>query len=196
MNIGCAAHEFRSLANGNHLLFADPVQSGFDRTGLATFGANQNIPGCEIGEIDPADIRRSRRGHRRCSERRICLDFSAGSDVGVPISGFRIQPVRGQLPALRRWRKRDRVGPRADRSANLDGGRRERESGLARLAGRVRCYSCSRASRPGREFVQRWRRHGRYRLRPHAGRRIRLSQAPAHARQNRPTRRCRPPLES
>ncbi len=46
-------HELRYLPNGDYLMIADPVRTGVDLTGLGTFGANEDIMGCVIQEVDP-----------------------------------------------------------------------------------------------------------------------------------------------
>ena len=47
-------HELRHLDNGDYLVFTDPVTSGVNLTGLGTFGANENMAGCGIQEINPS----------------------------------------------------------------------------------------------------------------------------------------------
>jgi hypothetical protein len=46
-------HELRELPNGDRMLFAYPLVSGVDLTGLESFGANQTIADCVIQEVDP-----------------------------------------------------------------------------------------------------------------------------------------------
>jgi hypothetical protein len=47
-------HELRLLANGDYLLFASPVTTGVDLTGLGTYGAGENILNGVIQEVTPA----------------------------------------------------------------------------------------------------------------------------------------------
>lgn len=47
-------HELRRLGNGDFLLFASPVVTGVDLTGLADFGANQDMLNCVVQEVSPA----------------------------------------------------------------------------------------------------------------------------------------------
>ncbi len=49
------AHEFRTLPNGDHLLFTTPAQTGVDLTGLNALGNNETIMGCIIQEIDASN---------------------------------------------------------------------------------------------------------------------------------------------
>ena len=46
-------HELRVLSNGDYLLFADPVTTGVNLTGLGSFGANESMLECDIQEVDP-----------------------------------------------------------------------------------------------------------------------------------------------
>ncbi len=46
-------HELRYLPNGDYLVFAAPITTGVDLTGLASFGPSENIVGCDIQEVDP-----------------------------------------------------------------------------------------------------------------------------------------------
>jgi len=45
-------HEIRFLANGDYLIFADPIEQHVDLTGLNTYGADENIADCQIQEIN------------------------------------------------------------------------------------------------------------------------------------------------
>ncbi len=47
-------HEMRLLANGDYLVFADPIIRGVDLTGLSTFGPQEDMVGCLIQELTPA----------------------------------------------------------------------------------------------------------------------------------------------
>ena len=47
-------HELQTLPNGDRLIFATPVRSGFDLRGLQSFGANSSILDCQIQELDSA----------------------------------------------------------------------------------------------------------------------------------------------
>jgi hypothetical protein len=49
-------HELRVLPNGNHLLFAYPVENHINLTGLQAFGSDENMADCEIQEIDPSGL--------------------------------------------------------------------------------------------------------------------------------------------
>ncbi len=46
------AHELRTLANGDHLLFTYPIESNVDLTGLSSFSSSENMADCEIEEVD------------------------------------------------------------------------------------------------------------------------------------------------
>jgi hypothetical protein len=46
-------HELRRLANGDYLVFASPVVTGVDLTGLDHYGSNEDILNCVIQEITP-----------------------------------------------------------------------------------------------------------------------------------------------
>ncbi len=46
-------HELRVLPNGDYLVIAAPIARGVDLTGLGSFGANENMTGCDIQEVDP-----------------------------------------------------------------------------------------------------------------------------------------------
>lgn len=47
-------HEFRRLANGDYLLFASPVTTGVDLTGLSNYGASEDILNGVIQEVTPS----------------------------------------------------------------------------------------------------------------------------------------------
>jgi hypothetical protein len=47
-------HELQALANGDHLLFTYPIESGVDLSGLQSFGTNETMAACEIQEVDLA----------------------------------------------------------------------------------------------------------------------------------------------
>ncbi len=47
-------HELRALPNGDYLVLVAPVIIGVDLAGLGTFGASEDILGCEVEEISPA----------------------------------------------------------------------------------------------------------------------------------------------
>ncbi len=49
------AHELRTLANGDHLLFTYPIESNVDLAGLSNFSASENIADCEIEEVDSSN---------------------------------------------------------------------------------------------------------------------------------------------
>ena len=46
-------HDLRVMPNGDYLVFADPVVTGVDLTGLSTFGPEEDVVGCVIQEISP-----------------------------------------------------------------------------------------------------------------------------------------------
>ncbi len=46
-------HELRLLPNDDYLIFAAPILTGVDLTGLSTFGASEDMIGCVIQEVDP-----------------------------------------------------------------------------------------------------------------------------------------------
>jgi hypothetical protein len=46
-------HELRRLANGDYLVFASPVVTGVDLTGLNSYGADEDILNCVIQEVTP-----------------------------------------------------------------------------------------------------------------------------------------------
>ena len=46
-------HELRYLSNGDYLMISDPIMPGVDLTGLGSFGANEDMIGCDIQEVDP-----------------------------------------------------------------------------------------------------------------------------------------------
>ncbi len=46
-------HELRVLPNGNYLMLSDPIVTGVNLTGLGSYGADQDIIGCDIQEVDP-----------------------------------------------------------------------------------------------------------------------------------------------
>jgi hypothetical protein len=46
-------HELRLLPNGDYLVFTDPIDQGVDLTGLAAYGANEDMADCGIVELDP-----------------------------------------------------------------------------------------------------------------------------------------------
>jgi hypothetical protein len=48
------AHELRLLPNGHFLLFAYPIESDKDLTGIGSLGANETIADCQIQEVDAA----------------------------------------------------------------------------------------------------------------------------------------------
>lgn len=48
------SHELRLLPNGDYLLFASPVTTGVDLTGLGTYGADENILNGVIQEVTPS----------------------------------------------------------------------------------------------------------------------------------------------
>lgn len=47
-------HELRRMANGDFLMFASPVVTGVNLTGLPQFGSNEDILNCVIQEVSPA----------------------------------------------------------------------------------------------------------------------------------------------
>jgi hypothetical protein len=47
-------HEFRSLANGDYLLFTAPMTTGVDLTGLQSYGTNETMLDCEVEELSPS----------------------------------------------------------------------------------------------------------------------------------------------
>jgi hypothetical protein len=47
-------HELRLLPNGDYLLLSYPFETGFDLTGLQTYGPGETIADCVIQEVDPA----------------------------------------------------------------------------------------------------------------------------------------------
>ncbi len=47
-------HELQLLSNGDYLVLSDPITTGNDLTGLASFGASQDMLGCIIQELSPS----------------------------------------------------------------------------------------------------------------------------------------------
>ncbi|HEY5240027.1 MAG TPA: arylsulfotransferase family protein [Polyangiaceae bacterium] len=47
-------HELQLLSNGDYLALSDPITTGNDLTGLASFGANADMLGCRIQELSPS----------------------------------------------------------------------------------------------------------------------------------------------
>jgi hypothetical protein len=46
-------HELRALPNGDYLVFASPIATGVDLTGLDSYGPDADVIGCDIQEVDP-----------------------------------------------------------------------------------------------------------------------------------------------
>ncbi len=46
-------HELRQLSNGDFVLFAQPILTGVNLTGLGSFGANEDMIDCVIQEVSP-----------------------------------------------------------------------------------------------------------------------------------------------
>jgi hypothetical protein len=47
-------HELQLLSNGDYLVLSDPITTGNDLTGLASFGANEDMIGCNVEELSPS----------------------------------------------------------------------------------------------------------------------------------------------
>jgi hypothetical protein len=47
-------HELRYLPNGDYLVFGDPIRKDVNLTGLGSFGADEDVLGCVIQEVDPS----------------------------------------------------------------------------------------------------------------------------------------------
>ena len=46
-------HDFRYLPNGDYLMLSDPVTQGVNLSGLGSFGASEDMVGCDIQQVDP-----------------------------------------------------------------------------------------------------------------------------------------------
>jgi hypothetical protein len=47
-------HELRRMSNGDFLMFASPVVTAVNLTGLGSYGASEDILNCVIQEVSPA----------------------------------------------------------------------------------------------------------------------------------------------
>lgn len=47
-------HELQLLSNGDYLVLSDPITTGNDLTGLSSFGANEDMLGCDVQELSPS----------------------------------------------------------------------------------------------------------------------------------------------
>jgi Arylsulfotransferase (ASST) len=47
-------HELRVLPNGDHLLYAYPIETNVDLTGLQMYGDDESMADCEVQEVDPS----------------------------------------------------------------------------------------------------------------------------------------------
>ncbi len=48
------AHELQLLSNGDYLVLSDPITTGNNLTGLASFGADEDMIGCNVEELSPS----------------------------------------------------------------------------------------------------------------------------------------------
>lgn len=49
-------HELQLLSNGDYLVLSDPITTGNDLTGLSSFGANEDMLGCNVQELSPSGV--------------------------------------------------------------------------------------------------------------------------------------------